>query len=1309
MLVICCVPQFLCLEQSETSTQAAVRTGATLFQEHVNEELRDKRRLKKRLLLDRTDIDFENYHGVVGRPGTDYPILMGMPITNFDCRQYGNGYFADLDTKCQVFHICDEGKKISFLCPNGTIFRQLDLICDWWFKVDCAAAPNYYAESSEMLTQAQRARTQSKHPIQQPITSPDQLSLNVQRKHAFLNNQLLSNLNELAFNRRMDAVVDQSDENIDFEDILLKRNHAQHENSKHVIEHSQKSKPSNKTVPFVHTEKKINGYYYYPSTEQKIVSLNHKSDTYVSNRSSKFINENERESSRNSKIIDNNESKQNAPPNSFAFESKPFITRLTEMPLTTTTTRLQTIKSTTSSSTSRGSTTYKTSTLNQKSEYKPEINNEFRNIKLTRHFPPEWSNFSAYSTARKPSTNAKSKPFYTPTIPTVTSKVITENVTPGVQTSPSISQAVKHAMKMMNTLHELKISEVVLENRPGIEVPPSSGPNALHSLALYFANDSERNTSTKNFLSEKLGADDYFHSNSPTLLSKKTIDKYQQLFDAKNPNPITESTKFATCNEQQSGNDLEGQFSRHPIFSSTGSPQIRELAQVFTHALSAYLQDPESFRHILTEIRPKEPTYFKLSSQRDYEIHKNKDISTNETPYISSRQQITLAPQDIITENSEALDFSDITSPSTVKRETTNSNFEVTTEMLSSTTHIQPTDLYNEIKSFRKAQDSNLILDVSFAQKERRSKQLKLANPKTRNELADEVNEEFGTLKPPAFKVVESVEDLDGRHKNISYFSTNGRLQSNRTHSFHELNVKSANSTQTMDTYQKTLSNNQPIAIRWGGKLSASTNPMNSTPTVYLELHTPHKKKLNYQSSIAFLPPVQEDRLEDDKQLQESQSRSSVINRHNVELGKRVKTIYSFLSLDDSLLQNPRDPSKSHEIRTTTPGSDITKVHYITELSTHGKDSAVTTIIPDIMRVSIPDTGKIAPDSKTTLSYTVFLDPLTINDGLMDAEEEAKTTTLNAHTYLPRNDKKTTSTLMVSTIPTNIDLHFSTIPILSKKKHRIIEEESNENELMETMKRKANRMFGDLTDFEAIHLMNVMKTADTNKTVRRLILLLIQTCDDDYNKTVEESRKSLLNELIKMDSQEIDSSEDQIFPTSKKGRNVNESTSTAATPITPVQDMQLEKLSLYFKDKENLEASTIDDAKSTALDGFYDVSTRITNLNYTSDNSDSSTPITNFNTEQYTTTSLPTTITNEDNTTTEPSTTIASLTTDTVFTTIRHAQPARENVNISNRVQKSLGTSVDYVLESNKYTTHHSDTRALELLRSLYSLASRWG
>uniref|UniRef100_A0A182PWD7 Chitin-binding type-2 domain-containing protein n=1 Tax=Anopheles epiroticus TaxID=199890 RepID=A0A182PWD7_9DIPT len=79
--------------------------------------------------------DGESYQGLVGRPGIDFPVLTHIPKTVFDCKSHGNGYFADLETRCQVFHICDDGKKISFLCPNGTIFRQLDLICDWWFKI----------------------------------------------------------------------------------------------------------------------------------------------------------------------------------------------------------------------------------------------------------------------------------------------------------------------------------------------------------------------------------------------------------------------------------------------------------------------------------------------------------------------------------------------------------------------------------------------------------------------------------------------------------------------------------------------------------------------------------------------------------------------------------------------------------------------------------------------------------------------------------------------------------------------------------------------------------------------------------------------------------------------------------------------------------------------------------------------------------------------------------------------------------------------------------------------------------------------
>uniref|UniRef100_A0A8D9EWZ6 Chitin-binding type-2 domain-containing protein n=1 Tax=Cacopsylla melanoneura TaxID=428564 RepID=A0A8D9EWZ6_9HEMI len=94
----------------------------------------------------------EEYQGVAGRPGIDFPILSNIPVTSFNCRNIKSpGYYADLETNCQVFHICEGGQKISFLCPNGTIFRQSNLICDWWFRVDCGESQNLYEESAEQL------------------------------------------------------------------------------------------------------------------------------------------------------------------------------------------------------------------------------------------------------------------------------------------------------------------------------------------------------------------------------------------------------------------------------------------------------------------------------------------------------------------------------------------------------------------------------------------------------------------------------------------------------------------------------------------------------------------------------------------------------------------------------------------------------------------------------------------------------------------------------------------------------------------------------------------------------------------------------------------------------------------------------------------------------------------------------------------------------------------------------------------------------------------------------------------------------
>jgi hypothetical protein len=52
--------------------------------------------------IEPTDTDPEVYQGVLGRPGVDFPVMTTIPKTNFDCRSLGNGYFADLETSCQV-------------------------------------------------------------------------------------------------------------------------------------------------------------------------------------------------------------------------------------------------------------------------------------------------------------------------------------------------------------------------------------------------------------------------------------------------------------------------------------------------------------------------------------------------------------------------------------------------------------------------------------------------------------------------------------------------------------------------------------------------------------------------------------------------------------------------------------------------------------------------------------------------------------------------------------------------------------------------------------------------------------------------------------------------------------------------------------------------------------------------------------------------------------------------------------------------------------------------------------------------------
>ncbi|KAM0730982.1 U-scoloptoxin(01)-Er1a [Formica fusca] len=86
------------------------------------------------------------YGATRGKPHIDYPAYAIIPETDFNCKdQRYKGFFGDPATRCQVWHYCDlNGGKSSFLCPNGTIFSQVALTCDWWFNVKCETTTQLY-------------------------------------------------------------------------------------------------------------------------------------------------------------------------------------------------------------------------------------------------------------------------------------------------------------------------------------------------------------------------------------------------------------------------------------------------------------------------------------------------------------------------------------------------------------------------------------------------------------------------------------------------------------------------------------------------------------------------------------------------------------------------------------------------------------------------------------------------------------------------------------------------------------------------------------------------------------------------------------------------------------------------------------------------------------------------------------------------------------------------------------------------------------------------------------------------------------
>ncbi|XP_047526879.1 flocculation protein FLO11-like [Vanessa atalanta] len=88
------------------------------------------------------------------KPG--YLDFDNLPETNFTCTgKVIGGYYADLETSCQMFHVCtvgqqDEPMDIKFLCLNGTVFDQETRVCERVDEVDCTKSEKFYSLNLEL-------------------------------------------------------------------------------------------------------------------------------------------------------------------------------------------------------------------------------------------------------------------------------------------------------------------------------------------------------------------------------------------------------------------------------------------------------------------------------------------------------------------------------------------------------------------------------------------------------------------------------------------------------------------------------------------------------------------------------------------------------------------------------------------------------------------------------------------------------------------------------------------------------------------------------------------------------------------------------------------------------------------------------------------------------------------------------------------------------------------------------------------------------------------------------------------------------
>ncbi|KMR04523.1 cuticular protein analogous to peritrophins 1-j precursor [Lasius niger] len=1151
---------------------------------------------------------------VTGQPGVDYPALTSIPATSFSCRGLRGGYYADLETNCQVFHICDNGRKISFLCPN----------------VDCSKSTELYEQSAEQLAEEEKKRADARkikseyHRAEQQDNADYYETQNVDydgrqngrtnpygqsaenSANALRTNEKTGQTSE-SFNQQQPKQRQYHDGGSNYQTNNRQRN--QLVDTQGGGNQSQKSTPqfaesaafvSNRGNRFNSGKSENNRQFYYHSYDY------HDHSTTVDYRDRETTTLPERNQEAETVSFTPKTNAPSFPGPTFAPIYKPrtttlppYETTLQYTPTTETsfystsyygqddipeTTVYANIATVTSSSVDEYSSTESYATHSNPQTPAaigrvPPLTGNYQNQQYVAHRvtnqrdterdtasfatarPDPWRASSqsfrqnSISSTEKPwkSTNAYQpngstsktlSPYDTsftykqgkvlstlgPYVPsTLTNYRITaSSLLPKMKSSPPATSRPKDRATYLPEASSKR--PTTLEDRPYAE--REHALSMLHSLqglennanALYFAT-----------ASDNLDLNGTSEFTASVENREHTIASYAELFNLNNAlegnATIAEfaaevdniASEIEDDNDDDDDDDLEIEQSEGPLNGAkrSNNTKLRELAQVFTHALSAYLQDPDTFKKVLTEIRPTQPS----ATTTDGDQYETTTLYPTTAEEYSS----------VTKEKDEVLDFSDDTDASRRRKPSTVFSTTLqpptTTDRSHSAYYTTPYDEYYSTSETRRPiyYPSTTLLPPGTSSYE--SEDYVESSTQNGNTFAFEVNRAFTTTTDENRDKIS-----DSHNKTARTFQPYGK------------NVKPKGATpisnyaasSTLASFQQPVGTTSSSWSRGsaGDRPIRSTTPLSrSKPSYDTASTTVQPFRIRYYDSTTTSP-------EDRKTSPESlvTARSSYVN----DVTPYTATVVRATSGKPTGASSTRRPnSLNNDHWTSSPM--VTQLWETTVFVdprhiNHGLQSTV-----DVARSPTTD-NTIGEETEPPVAATTTRSPTLFTDVDLDGTTEARTTTSTPSPWqwaTNGNDSPVTFTLLPTTfaaentatptplittrssITTTITSSVTSTNSVSRDNlaSTLLPFAANAFNATENEVIKAQEMFGKLNETSSNTLMRVMKQADSNETVRQLVLLLISYCNGPKDKTTEQEREQLLDALLRLPVNEFTSEE----------------------------------------------------------------------------------------------------------------------------------------------------------------------------------------